>query len=167
MTTCALDFSHLQYIRDVLDELGVPYEYPIATTGIVGIIRGTLRDQDQDQDHSSDDEPVGDVDPWPVITLRADMDALPITEPQNGPTTTTFRSQHEGVMHACGHDSHVAMLLGAAKLLVEKRALFGGEVRLVFQPAEVRRRTDGWMPRTRTGFILFIRRGLYWVWFRR
>lgn len=70
--------------------------------------------------------------PGKMIALRADMDALPITEQ----VCTDFTSQNEGWMHACGHDGHTAMLLGAAKLLWENRDKFDGTVRLIFQPEE-------------------------------
>lgn len=68
----------------------------------------------------------------PVVALRADMDALPIAEQTGLP----FASQNPGVMHACGHDGHTAMLLGAAKILVELRPQLPGTVKLIFQPAE-------------------------------
>jgi amidohydrolase len=68
----------------------------------------------------------------PTVALRADMDALPITEQTGLP----FASQNPGVMHACGHDAHTAMLLGAAKILVELRPQLPGTVKLIFQPAE-------------------------------
>ncbi len=68
----------------------------------------------------------------PTVALRADMDALPITEQTGLP----FASQNLGVMHACGHDAHTAMLLGAAKILVELRPQLPGTVKLIFQPAE-------------------------------
>jgi len=101
-------------VRAVLDELSVPYKYPIASHGIVGTI-GSGRQ--------------------PVIALRSDMDALPINEvAQEG--TAEFISQRPGRMHACGHDAHMAMLLGAAKLLKARESALTGTVLLVFQPAE-------------------------------
>ena len=77
--------------------------------------------------------------PGPRIALRADMDALPVTErtglPFASKVTTTYGGQTTGVMHACGHDGHTSMLLGAAKYLSETRN-FSGRVALIFQPAE-------------------------------
>lgn len=84
----------------------------VAHHGVVGLIRGAK--------------------PGPTVALRADMDALPIQEATGLP----FASQNPGVMHACGHDAHAAMLLGAAKVLVEMRGRLTGNVRLIFQPAE-------------------------------
>jgi hippurate hydrolase len=83
----------------------------VATTGVVGIIRGRQ--------------------PGPMIGLRADMDALPMQEHND----LSYRSSTDGVMHACGHDGHTAMLLGTAKLLADSRD-FNGSVALIFQPAE-------------------------------
>ena len=70
--------------------------------------------------------------PGPTVLLRADMDGLPVGEDTGLP----FASEHPGVMHACGHDTHVAMLLGGARLLVERRAELAGRVLLMFQPGE-------------------------------
>ncbi|MBL8848392.1 MAG: amidohydrolase [Planctomycetaceae bacterium] len=101
--------SHL--VRKTLDELNIPYRYPLAETGVVAAL--------------------GNGD-GPCVALRADMDALPIHEE----TDVSFRSEHPGKMHACGHDCHTAMLLGAARLLKQREAEIRGTVKLIFQPAE-------------------------------
>jgi len=95
-----------------LTELGIPHRTGVAETGVIAIIEGGR--------------------PGRTVILRGDMDALPILEETDVP----FASENEGVMHACGHDSHTAMLLGAAQLLFERRAELGGTVKLMFQPAE-------------------------------
>lgn len=105
------EFETAATIRAVLDSLGIPYRHGIAGTGIVATL-GTGS--------------------GPCVALRADMDALPITEDSGVP----FASEIPGRMHACGHDCHTAMLLGAARLLKQHEAHLAGTVRLVFQPAE-------------------------------
>jgi len=98
-------------VCEELDRIGVAYDRGVAGTGVVGHIPG----------------PSG----VPAIALRADMDALPVTEETGLP----FASETEGVMHACGHDAHTAMVIGAAELLARGEPL-ATPVRLVFQPAE-------------------------------
>ena len=85
--------------------------------------------------------------PGPTVALRADMDALPVTEPQGCP----FRSAHEGWMHACGHDMHMTVQLGAAKLLNDMKKSLRGNVRLLFQPAE--ETVGGAMPMVAAGVM--------------
>ena len=95
-----------------LEALGYDVHTGIARTGVVGVLRGNKAGR--------------------TIMLRADMDALPILEENRQP----YRSQNDGVMHACGHDGHVAILLGAAQLIADRRDELAGTVCLVFQPAE-------------------------------
>ena len=85
--------------------------------------------------------------PGPTVALRADMDALPVTEPEGCP----FRSEHEGWMHACGHDMHMTAQLGAAKLLNDMKESLHGNVRLLFQPAE--ETVGGAMPMVAAGVL--------------
>jgi amidohydrolase len=101
-------------IAQTLTGWNIPIHRGLGTTGVVGIIEGTL-------DHSSK-----------ALGLRADMDALPITEHN----TFDHASRHPGKMHACGHDGHTAMLLAAAQQLAAQRGQFGGTVYAIFQPAE-------------------------------
>ena len=106
------EYKTAERIEAELAEQGIERRR-IGATGVLGLIRGGLP---------------GDK----VIVLRADTDALPITEINNAP----YRSLNPGVMHACGHDAHTACLLGAAKALQKNREYFGGEIRLFFQPGE-------------------------------
>ncbi len=103
-----------------LQELGLEVRTGIAHTGVVALLRGGL--------------------PGPTILLRADMDALPVTERTDVPFRSTatgeFRGRTVGVMHACGHDAHTAILMGAAEILSGLRARLAGTILFVFQPAE-------------------------------
>ena len=104
------EYKTQKLIAQKLDELGIPYT--TERTWIVAQIDGAL--------------------PGKTVALRADIDALPVDEPDTCP----FHSEHEGWMHACGHDAHAAILLGAAKMLMGHRDHLRGSVRLLFQPAE-------------------------------
>ena len=99
-------------IQSLLDEMGIEYETGLGGTGVLGLIRG-------------DDE-------GGVVALRADMDALPLQDEKD----VAYASKIPGKMHACGHDVHTTMLLGAARLLVEEKASLPGTIKLLFQPAE-------------------------------
>lgn len=101
------------FVQKQLHSMGVEYQADVAGHGVVGLIRGK---------NPSDR----------VIALRADMDALPIREENDVP----YKSQHPGVMHACGHDVHTASLLGSARILSQLTDQFSGTVKLIFQPAE-------------------------------
>jgi len=107
-------------VADQLTSLGLEVRTGVGKTGVVGVLRGGK--------------------PGPVVALRADMDALPVTELVDLPFKSTvraeFNGQQVGVMHACGHDTHVAMLMGAAEVLAGMRANLAGTVKFIFQPAE-------------------------------
>ena len=107
-------------IANQLDAMNIPYERPLKT-GLVATLRGTAPDAYRE-----------DGTPRRRILLRADIDALPVTEQ----TGEEFASVNEGCMHACGHDCHTAMLLGAAKILTAHREGLHGTVKLLFQMAE-------------------------------
>ena len=105
------EFETSKLVQETLKDLRIPFQKDIAITGVVGII-------------GSGEEP--------CIALRADMDALPIHEE----TDVDFKSEIDGKMHACGHDCHTAMLLGAARVLKENEHKINGTIKLIFQPAE-------------------------------
>lgn len=108
------EFETSRFVQEKLRSFGIPYEVK-ATTGVLGIIKGKNPDSR-------------------VIALRADMDALPITEENE----VAYKSKNPGVMHACGHDVHTTILLGAAKILAELKDEWEGTVKLLFQPGEER-----------------------------
>jgi amidohydrolase len=107
-------------VAEHLRKLGLTVETGIAQTGVVGLLRTGQ--------------------PGPTIALRADMDALPVVERTDVPFRSTvksnYRGEEVGVMHACGHDSHVAVLMGVAEILVKNKDSLRGNVLFVFQPAE-------------------------------
>jgi hippurate hydrolase len=108
------EFETSAFIQQKLTELNIPFEVK-ATTGVIGLIKGKNPGKR-------------------VVALRADMDALPITEENDVP----YKSVNPGVMHACGHDVHTSCLLGAAKILSTLRDKWEGTVKLIFQPGEER-----------------------------
>jgi len=114
------EFRTAGLVADHLRSLGIEVRTEVAHTGVVGVLRGGR--------------------PGPVVLLRADMDALPVTERLDLPfasnVTTEYNGQEVGVMHACGHDTHVAILMGVATVLAEMRDEIPGTVKFMFQPAE-------------------------------
>ena len=113
------EFNTAKKVAAHLESLGIEVTTGIAITGVVGILKGNK--------------------PGKVVALRADMDGLPVTErnslPYKSQATAIFNNQQTGVMHACGHDTHVAILMGVAEILAENRD-FAGTVKFIFQPAE-------------------------------
>jgi amidohydrolase len=107
-------------VADYLKSLGMDVKTGIATTGVVAVLKGGY--------------------PGPVVALRSELDALPVTERTTVPfaskVTTTYNGQTVGVMHACGHDSHMAMLMTVATILSSMKAELHGTVKFIFQPAE-------------------------------
>ncbi len=113
-------------VASYLKTLDIEVTTGVAHTGVVGILRGGKPGPDPRKDR--------------VVALRADMDALPVVEetglPYASTVTTQYLGQDVGVMHACGHDNHVAILMGVAKVLSSVRAQLPGTVKFIFQPAE-------------------------------
>lgn len=106
-----LEYETGRYLTELLERWGISYQYPVAGTGLVATIAGA---------------------PGTVVALRADMDALPILEPSLCP----YCSRNPGVMHACGHDVHMAVALGVARYFQLKQKQMAGTIKLFFQPAE-------------------------------
>ncbi len=133
------EFKTGEYIAKHLRALGLEVKTGVAKTGVVGILKTGK--------------------PGPVVGLRADMDALPVTErvdvPFKSEVRTTYLGNEVGVMHACGHDTHVAMLMGAAEILTGMKDQLKGTVIFVFQPAE-----EGAPPGEEGGAELMVKEGL-------
>jgi len=114
------EFQTAAKIAAHLQSLGIEVKTGVGKTGVVGLLKGGK--------------------PGPVVALRADMDGLPVTErvdlPFKSTVQTEYNGQKTGIMHACGHDTHVAMLMGAAEVLASMKADLPGTVKFIFQPAE-------------------------------
>jgi amidohydrolase len=114
------EFRTSALVADHLRSLGIEVTTGVGGTGVVGVLRGGR--------------------PGPVVALRADMDGLPVTElvdvPFASKVTAEWQGREVGVMHACGHDNHVAILMGVASVLAEMREELPGTVKFLFQPAE-------------------------------
>ena len=114
------EFKTAQYVAKHLKSLGLEVQTDIAFTGVVGILKGDK--------------------PGPLLALRADMDALPVTEQVDlsfvSKATAEYRGETVGVMHACGHDTHVAILMATAEVFAKNKATLEGTLMFIFQPAE-------------------------------
>lgn len=134
------EFRTSEVIAKHLKSLGLEVQTGIAHTGVVAMLKGGK--------------------PGPLIALRADMDALPVTEVVDLPFASkvidTYRGQKVGVMHACGHDTHVAMLMGVADNLVKVKDSLAGDVMFIFQPAE-----EGAPEGEEGGAELMLKQGLF------
>ena len=134
------EFNTAARIAEILRGMGIDPRTGIAGTGLMAIIEGGL--------------------PGPLVAIRTDMDALPVTEQTGLAFASTamgeYRGEEVGVMHACGHDTHMAMLLGAARVLNDMQADLPGSVMLIFQPAE-----EGPPPGEEGGASLMLEEGLF------
>jgi amidohydrolase len=114
------EFKTAEKVAEHLRNLGLKVQVNVAKTGVIGLLEGGK--------------------PGPVVALRADMDALPVVERVNLPFASkeksTYNGQSVGVMHACGHDTHVAILMGVAEILTALKGEIAGTVKFIFQPAE-------------------------------
>ncbi len=133
------EFNTAKKIAAHLRSLGIEVQTGVAKTGVVGILKGNS--------------------PGKVIALRADIDALPVTErndlPFKSEVTASFLGSETGVMHACGHDTHTAILMGVAEVLSKNKDLIKGTVKFIFQPAE-----EGPPPGEEGGARLMIKEGV-------
>ncbi len=133
------EFNTAKKIAAHLESLGIEVQTQIAKTGVVGILKGNK--------------------PGKVIALRADIDALPVTERNDlafkSEVTANFLGTETGVMHACGHDTHTAILMGVAEILAKNKDLINGTVKFIFQPAE-----EGPPPGEEGGAKLMIKEGV-------
>ena len=133
------EFNTAKRVAEHLQSLGIEVETGIAHTGLVGILKGKK--------------------PGPVIALRADMDALPVVERVDVPFASkeksTYLGNEVGVMHACGHDTHIAMLMGAAEILSGMKNQLSGTIKFIFQPAE-----EGAPPGEEGGAGLMVKEGV-------
>lgn len=133
------EFKTAEKIASHLKSLGVEVQTGVAHTGVVGILKG-------DQ-------------PGKVVALRADIDALPVTErndlPFRSEVTSEFLGEKVGVMHACGHDTHTAILMGVAEVLSQNKDKIKGTVKFIFQPAE-----EGPPPGEEGGALLMVKEGV-------
>ena len=133
------EFRTASIVADHLAALGMDVQIEVAHTGVIGILRG--------------------AHPGPIVALRADMDALPVKErvdlPFKSEVTSLYRGEEVPVMHACGHDTHVAMLMGAAEVLAGMRESLHGSVKFIFQPAE-----EGPPPGEEGGAELMVKEGI-------
>ncbi|GGW79307.1 amidohydrolase [Alteromonas halophila] len=133
------EFETAQYIADYLNGLGLDVTTGVAKTGVVAVLDSGK--------------------PGPVVALRADMDALPVKERNDLPYKSTQTGEYNGktvpVMHACGHDTHMAMLMGAAKILTDVKSELRGKVKFIFQPAE-----EGAPPGEKGGAEVMVKEGV-------
>lgn len=133
------EFKTAEKIAKHLKSLGIEVQTGVAHTGVVGVLRGDS--------------------PGKVVALRADIDALPVTErndlPFKSTVTAEFLGEKVGVMHACGHDTHTAILMGVAELLSKNKDKIKGTVKFIFQPAE-----EGPPPGEEGGALLMVKEGV-------
>lgn len=125
------EYETAKLVASKLSSLGLEVKTEVAKTGVVGLLRG--------------------AQPGPTVAIRADMDALPIQEQNNFP----YRSLNPGVMHACGHDMHTSIALGAAMVLSSLKDRLKGNIKFIFQPAE-----EGAPPGEEGGAALMIKEGV-------